>query len=89
MEDKDRRCQNDFFFCLMQNQKQKQNKKLKQFKIFCTGSKHFVLVQKLCTGSEKIVPKAKVELQHILFIVNFGDCTIVHIHFVVCSLILS
>ena len=35
------------------------------FKIFYTGSKNFVLVQKFCTGSEKIVPKAKIELQHI------------------------
>ena len=52
------------FFCLTQNQKQKQ-KKLNQFKIFCTGSKNFVLVQKFCTGSQKIVPKAKIELQQI------------------------
>ena len=36
-------------FCLTQKQKQK---KLNQFKIFCTGS-------------EKIVPKAKIELQDI------------------------
>ena len=35
------------------------------FKIFYTGSKNFVLVQKFGTGSEKIVPKAKIELQHI------------------------
>ena len=51
-------------FCLTQKQKQQQ-KKLNQFKIFCTGSKNFVLVQTFCTGSEKIVPKAKIELQHI------------------------
>ena len=59
------------FFCLTQNQKQKQKKSepvqniLYWFKIFCTGSKNFVLVQKFCTGSEKIVPKAKIELQHL------------------------
>ena len=58
-----------FYFCLTQKQKQKKiepvQKILYWFKIFCTGSKNFVLVQKFCTGSEKIVPKAKIELQHI------------------------
>ena len=35
------------------------------FKKFCIGSKYFVVVQKFCTGSEKIVPKVKIELQQI------------------------
>ena len=38
---------------------------LNWFKKLGTGSKNFVLVQKFCTGSEKVVPKAKIELQHI------------------------
>ena len=50
---------------LLFDAKTKTKTKLNQFKIFCTGSKNFVLVQKFCTGSEKIVPKAKIELQHI------------------------
>ena len=49
-------------FCLTQKQKQK---KLNQFKIFCTGSNILYWFKIFCTGSEKIVPKAKIELQHI------------------------
>ena len=44
-----------FFFCLTQKKKER---KLNQFKTFCTGSKHFVPVQ------NKIVPKVQIELQH-------------------------
>ena len=42
--------QTTFLFCL--TQKQKQKKKLNQFKKFCTGSKFLYWFKKFCTGSK-------------------------------------